>query len=220
MLHNRTRFIIDNALFSTKSRRNLWSFKDTRLNEYHIETANDNSIEYLYFVSNVFTEKQILEKLPVLSSGLYYTNISTIKVNKIMNQKFNEPNNFIIWHDRLGHLGSIMMWRIIENLHGHPLKNQKIIQFKEFSCAACSQNKLIIIPSPTKVGAKSPRFLERIQGDIYGPIHLPCGSFRYFMVLVDAFIRWLHGVYYQLVTWYLRDYLLKLLDYEHIFYII
>ena len=56
MLHNETRFIIDNALFSTKSRRNLLSFKDIRLNGYHIETANNNDIEYLYIVSNVSTK--------------------------------------------------------------------------------------------------------------------------------------------------------------------
>ena len=32
MFPNGTRFIIDNALFSTKSRKNLLSFKDIRLN--------------------------------------------------------------------------------------------------------------------------------------------------------------------------------------------
>ncbi|KAL9365921.1 hypothetical protein Peur_037120 [Populus x canadensis] len=81
MLHNRTRFIIDNVLFPTKSRRNLLSFKEIRLNGYYIETANDNGIKYLYIVSNVSTRKQTLEKLLVLSSGLYYTSISTIEVN-------------------------------------------------------------------------------------------------------------------------------------------
>jgi len=123
MLPNGTRFIIDNAFFYTKSRRNLLSFKDIQLNEYYIETVNNNGIKYLYIVSNVSIGKQILEKLPILSSGLYYVSISTIEVNAIMNRKFNEPNNFIIWHDRIGHPGLIMMRIIIENSHGHPLKN-------------------------------------------------------------------------------------------------
>ena len=35
-------------------------------------------------------------------------------------------------------------------------------------------------------------FLERIHGDICGFIHPPCGHFRYFMVLIDATIRWSH----------------------------
>ena len=30
---------------------------------------------------------------------------------------------FILWHDRFRHSGSIMMCRIIENSHGHPLMN-------------------------------------------------------------------------------------------------
>jgi hypothetical protein len=51
---------------------------------------------------------------------------------------------------------------------------------------------LVIRTSLAKVGTESPRFLERIQGDIYAPIHPPCGPFRYFMVLVDVSIRWSH----------------------------
>ena len=34
--------------------------------------------------------------------------------------------------------------------------------------------------------------MERIQGDICGPIHPPCGPFRYFMVLIDASTKWSH----------------------------
>ena len=72
------------------------------------------------------------------------------------------------------------------------MKIQKIFQFNEFSCAAYSQGKLIIKPSITKIGIESPKFLERIQGDICGPIHPSCGPFKYFMVLVDASTRWSH----------------------------
>ena len=61
-----------------------------------------------------------------------------------------------------------------------------------FFCKACSQGKLVVKPSPTKVSIESPIFLQRIQGDICGPIHPPCGPFRYFMVLIDAFARWSH----------------------------
>ena len=47
-------------------------------------------------------------------------------------------------------------------------------------------------PSPLKVAIQSPAFLERIQGDICGPIQTACGLFRYFMVLIDASTRWSH----------------------------
>ena len=62
----------------------------------------------------------------------------------------------------------------------------------DYPCIACSQGKLIVRPSHTKVLVESPTFLERIQGDICGPIHPPCGPFRYFMFLIDASSRWSH----------------------------
>ena len=51
MLPNGTRFHINDALYSNKSRRNLLSFKDNRRNGYHIETMNENNVEYLYITS-------------------------------------------------------------------------------------------------------------------------------------------------------------------------
>ena len=75
-----------------------------------------------------------------------------------------------------------MMRRIIENSNGHPLKDLKVLLNGEFSCTSCYQGKLIVRPSPMKVKIESPAFLERIHGDICGPIHPPSGSFRYFMV--------------------------------------
>ena len=85
-----------------------------------------------------------------------------------------------------------MMRRIIENSQGHELKNQKILLSHEYPCVACSQGKLIVRPSHTKVKFESPIFLERVHGDICGPIHPPCGPFRYFIVLIYSFMRWSH----------------------------
>jgi hypothetical protein len=116
----------------------------------------------------------------------------TIETNVIVHQKCSDPNIFMLWYNRLGHPGSIMMRRIIENSHGHPLKNQKILSPSDYPCSACSKGKLIIRPSLSKIDVESPPFLERIQGDICGPIHPSCGPFRYFMVLIDASTRWSH----------------------------
>ena len=55
------------------------------------------------------------------------------------------------------------MRRIIEYSQVHPLKNQKILLPNEYSCVACSQGKLIVRPSLTKVIHESPVFLERIK---------------------------------------------------------
>jgi hypothetical protein len=41
------KLIINDALYSSKSRRNLLSFKDIQRNGYHIETMTENNIKYL-----------------------------------------------------------------------------------------------------------------------------------------------------------------------------
>ena len=109
-----------------------------------------------------------------------------------MNMQFMNPDIFSIWHDRLGHSGSIMMRRIIENSNGHTLKNQKILQSNELLCNACPQGKLIKRPSPAKVKIESPIFLERIHSDICGPISHQVDHSKYFMVLIHTSNRWLH----------------------------
>ena len=71
LLPRGTKFIIKDALFSIKFQRNLLSFKDIRLNGYHIETMNKKDTKYLYFTSIISSKKCVLEKLLALSSGLY-----------------------------------------------------------------------------------------------------------------------------------------------------
>ena len=82
-----------------------------------------------------------------------------------------------------------MMRKIVEGTHGHPLKGLKLTR-EDRPCEACSLGKLITKHSPGKIQTESPAFLERIQGDICGPIHPPSGPFGYFMVVIDASSRW------------------------------
>ncbi|KAJ0575449.1 putative RNA-directed DNA polymerase [Helianthus annuus] len=193
ILPSGTKLIINDALYSSKSRRNLLSFKSIRQNGYHLKTTSENNIEYLQITSNENGKDTIVEKLKALSSGLYCTNITPIESYMVVsNHKVLDKDTFTIWHDRLGHPGNIMMRRIIKSANGHPLKNLKVLLSQDLSCVACSLGKLITRPSPTKLTQENPSFLERIQGDICGPIHPPCGPFRYFLVLIDASSRWSH----------------------------
>ncbi|KAJ9556307.1 hypothetical protein OSB04_010921 [Centaurea solstitialis] len=129
-----------------------------RKNGYHIETMDEGESEYLLITNISSGKKNVLEKLSMYSSGLYYTKISAIETN----MKFMDQENFILWHDRLGHPGSVMMRKIIEQSCGHPLENQKILQTKDMTCVACSKRKLITRPSPAKVGFETLNFLETI----------------------------------------------------------
>ena len=126
MLPKGTRFHINDALYSSKSTRNLLSFKDICRNGYHIETMNDGNKECLYITSIVSGKKLVIETLLAFFTGLYHTPINPIESYVVVSQKFNDSKTFVLWHDRLGHPGSSMMRRIIENSKGHELKNQEI----------------------------------------------------------------------------------------------
>ena len=136
--------------------------------------------------------KTIHEKLEASSMGLYCVMIKAVENYSTISWRLVNPDQFGLWHDRLGHPGASMMRRIIQNTKGHPLKDTKVLLSKDYNCEACSQGKLIIKPSITKGDLESPLFLQRIQGDICGPIQPPSRPFRYFMVLVDTSCRWSH----------------------------
>ena len=61
MLPNGTRFHINDALYSSKSTRNLFSFNDIHKNGYHIETMNEGNIECLYITSIIYGKKIVAE---------------------------------------------------------------------------------------------------------------------------------------------------------------
>jgi hypothetical protein len=85
-----------------------------------------------------------------------------------------------------------MMKKIITYSIGYDMENVKFLQNKDFCCTACATGKLILRPSYLKIQAEPLKFLERIQGDICGPIQPLSGPFRYFIVLIDTSTRWSH----------------------------
>ena len=80
-----TRFHINDTLYSSKSIRNLLSFKVIRGNGYHIETMNDGNKECLYITSIVSGKKLVVETLSALSTGLYHTTIKPIESYVVVN---------------------------------------------------------------------------------------------------------------------------------------
>ena len=183
---------LQDALYSTQSKRNLLSFKDIRLNGYHLETMSDDTGEFLLITATHDGTKCILEKLRSLECGLYLTTITTVEPYAILNSKFSNLPLIVLWHEQLGHPGTSMLRRILHQSNGHSLTNGHISSHNHYNCIACTQGKFITRPSSLKIDSDPPQFLERIQGDICGPIDPPSGPFRYFMVLVDASTRWSH----------------------------
>ncbi|KAM1645147.1 hypothetical protein ACFXTN_006338 [Malus domestica] len=188
MLSNGTILTIKEALYSPRSGRTLLSFRDIRDNQYHIETNEDNGSEFLCITSYEYGQKHIHEKLERLPSGLHIITICGIEAHSVAGPMPEFQDTLLLWHDRLGHHGRDMMRRILKSSHRHKLHPYVGLQ----PCKAYSLGKLSTQPLYTKIIHDPPKFLQRIQRDICGPIQPTCGPFRYFMVLIDASTRWSH----------------------------
>ena len=136
-------------LYSSRSRRTLISFKDIRNNKYHFETETQFDQKYFYVTHKVNGLKSILERFKRLPSGLYITNIRRIEFYLNKHLKCINDIKFLFWHNRLGHPGSVMMRRIINQLHGHEIENLKFSIKGAFPYLTCKKinNQIIKIKS-------------------------------------------------------------------------
>ena len=60
-----------------------------------------------------------MKQLISSSYELYQTTIRPLESHAVMNQKFDDPKAFLLWHERLGHPGLSMMHRIVQNSNEH-----------------------------------------------------------------------------------------------------
>ena len=106
MLPNGTTLYIEDALLSTRSKRNLLSFKDVRHNRYQLEIIYENNNDCLCIIFYKMRIKTIIEKLKASNLGLYCVPIKAIESYATMSWKSIKPDEFGLWHDRLGHPGA------------------------------------------------------------------------------------------------------------------
>jgi hypothetical protein len=170
---NGTQVMIKDTLLYPDSTCTLISFKDIRKSGLHICTHKDNKEEFLLITKSFRYGHEVLERIPSTPSGLYYTYIKHVPYVAYM-VIFQNVDTFLTSHSRLGHHGIGMMQKIIRNCTGHDLKDAKILKSNDFVCTSCAMGKLILWPSSLKIHVEPLRFLERIQGDIYGPIQSLC----------------------------------------------
>ena len=181
---------------------------------------SDETTEFLLITATHDGKKCILEKLRSLECGLYLTTINTVESYAILNPKFSNSTPIVLWHERLGHLDTSMLRRILHQSNGHSLTTGHISSHIDYNYLARTQGKFITRPSSLKFDYVTPQFLEHIQGDICGPINSTSGPFHYFMVLVDASTRCLMFSFFLLGTLLMLVYLNKLSNSTHIFLII
>jgi hypothetical protein len=132
-----TQVTIENALLYLDSIRTLLSYRDIHKNGLHIVTHEENNKESLLITKTNIDGYDILERIPYLLFGLYYTYIKPIShvAYKVI---FQNVDAFQIWQDRLGHPGVGMMGEIIGNCIGHNIA--KFLKTSDFICMACVGN--------------------------------------------------------------------------------
>jgi hypothetical protein len=69
---------IENALMYPNSTCTLLSYRDIRKNELHIITHEETNEEFFYIIKKNRDGHNILERIPYLSAGLYYTYIKHV----------------------------------------------------------------------------------------------------------------------------------------------
>jgi hypothetical protein len=73
-----TQVTIENALLYIDSTRTLLSYRDIHKNGLHVITHEESNEEFLHIIKKNRYGHDILERIPSLPSGLYYTFIKLI----------------------------------------------------------------------------------------------------------------------------------------------
>jgi hypothetical protein len=164
-----TQVTIENALLYPDSTRTLLSYWDIRKNRLHVVTHEENNEEFFHIIKKNRDGYDILERIPSLPSELYYIYIKHVPhiTYKVI---FQNIDAFTTWYECLGHPKVGIMRKIINNSTGHNLNTVKFLKSSDFMYTTCVTRKLIMRPSPLKIKVEPLKFLERIQGDICGPI--------------------------------------------------
>ena len=119
------------------------------------------------------------DDLRIFSRATGSTDGDTIKQPKCYVFSMISSTKVGLWHH-----GTTMFQRMLPILTGHEVRPSDANKLGD--CVACSQGKLIQRPFQWKLPTELPSRLQRLQGDVCGPINPPSGPFRYFLVLVDA----------------------------------
>ena len=78
-----------------------------------------------------------------------------------LSQKLSDLKTLKLWNDRLGHLGSTMLMKIVDNSFERSLENHQLTISSGYLCILCSQGKLITRPSFAKVACESLSFMQK-----------------------------------------------------------
>ena len=147
-----------NAMYTSSTHRSLISFQDLRGHGIHVLTALRNGEETL----ELWQGQSCLATIVCEAGGLYEMEISSLsllnglKTMQPAGSAFSVtfPAKTILWHGRMGHLGTTMFKRMLPLLTRHEVCTSDAN--KAGACDACSQGKLIQRPSRWKLPTELP----------------------------------------------------------------
>ena len=168
----------ERAMYAPAAPRSLISYRDLRANGIHIFTHGENDDDAALELRK---GTQILTKVSAGTTGLYALLI-TADAPRSCNLAVLPKAQ--LWHRRLGHPGTTIFRRMVPALNGHNLSTSDTDKVAD--CTACIRGKYSKHPSKWQLPMELPQPLQRLHGDICGPINPPSGPFSYFLVLVDA----------------------------------
>lgn len=171
---------IERAMYAPDAPRSLISYRDLRANGIHASTVDGEGDDYDDAIE-LRKDKRVLTRVIPGPTGLYAL--------PIMADAPRECNLAVLpkaqlWHKRLGHPGTTLFRRMVPILTGHNLSPADTDKVAE--CLACIQGKFQKAASRSQLPTELPQPLQRLHGDICGPIEPHSGPFSYFLVLVDA----------------------------------
>jgi hypothetical protein len=156
-----TQVTIENIILYPDSTRTLLSYRDIHKNGLHVVTHEENNEEFLHIIKKNRDDHDILERIPSLPFGLYYTYIKLVP-HVLYKVIFQNVDAFTTWHECLEHHGVGMMRKIIDNSTCHNLNSAKFPKSSYFMCTTSATRKLILILSPLKIKVEPLKFLEQI----------------------------------------------------------
>ncbi|XP_070035124.1 uncharacterized protein [Nicotiana tomentosiformis] len=114
--------------------------------------------------------------------------IDPFTVNSSLICSASSGNNVdYLWHNRLGHVPFIKIWKISTIPANFPPK-------QPFICSICPMARQAKLPFPERT-TSSTKILELLHVDLWGPYHIPIqDNYRNFLAIVDDFSRstWTH----------------------------
>ena len=216
----------ERAMYAPDAPRSLISYRDLRAKNIHVSTAVENDEEVLELRQGLM----ILTTVKAGDDGLYNIVINSLdnaSPISLINEEevcmaawagdpeakhrnlakgvfINTKAKPDLWHERLGHPGTMIFRRMFPLLIGHNLITTDVGKTNE--CVICMQGKYIKKPSIWKLPIELPPPLYRLHGDICGPL-----THHQELLDITLFLLMHLGVglklyYSQPVTWFSQGY--------------